>query len=122
MNNSTRANIESSIIYLLHQLGVPSHIKGYRYLKEGINIMYFNPEEGRKITKKLYPDIANKFDTTNTNVERSIRHAIELGWNRGNYKLIEEIFGYSIDIERSKPTNSEFIITVADKLRLENMI
>ncbi|MEE3342662.1 MAG: sporulation transcription factor Spo0A [Bacilli bacterium] len=114
-------NLEISITRVLHELGMPSHIKGYQYIKEGIMMVYDNPNMVGGITKKLYPGVAYKFDTTVSCVERSIRHAIEISWNRGNWDLMEEIFGYSIDIDKAKPTNSEFIVTIADKLRLESM-
>lgn len=112
-------NLQISITKMLHELGMPSHIKGYQYIREGIAMLYNNPEIIGGITKELYPDIATKFDTTVSRVERAIRHAIEVSWNRGNWQLMEEIFGHSVDIEKAKPTNSEFIVTIADKLRLE---
>jgi len=112
-------NLQISITKTLHELGVPSHIKGYQYIREGITLVYQRPEIIGGITKELYPEIAKKFDTTVSRVERAIRHAIEVSWNRGNWKLMEEIFGHSVDIDKAKPTNSEFIVTVADKLRLE---
>ena len=112
-------NLQISITNILHELGVPSHIKGYQYIREGISIIYNNPEIIGGITKDLYPKIAEKFDTTNSRVERAIRHAIEVSWNRGNWDLMEDIFGHSVDIDKAKPTNSEFIVTIADKLRLE---
>lgn len=112
-------NLQISITKILHELGLPSHIKGYQYIREGISIIYNNPDIVGGITKELYPEIANKFDTTVSRVERAIRHAIEVSWNRGNWDLMEEIFGHSVDIDKAKPTNSEFIVTVADKLRLE---
>ncbi len=112
-------NLQISITKILHELGVPSHIKGYQYIREGIMILYERPEVIGGITKELYPDIANKFNTTVSRVERAIRHAIEVSWNRGDWDLMEEIFGHSVDIDKAKPTNSEFIVTVADKLRLE---
>lgn len=112
-------NLQISITKMLHELGMPSHIKGYLYIREGIAMLYNNPEIIGGITKELYPDIATKFDTTVSRVERAIRHAIEVSWNRGNWQLMEEIFGHSVDIEKAKPTNSEFIVTIADKLRLE---
>ncbi len=114
-----RNSLEISITKILHELGVPSHIKGYQYIREGIIMIYNNPEVIGGITKELYPDIASKFATTSSRVERAIRHAIEVSWNRGNWDLMEEIFGHSVDIDKAKPTNSEFIVTVADKLRLE---
>lgn len=112
-------NLQISITRILHELGVPSHIKGYQYIREGISIIYERPEVIGGITKELYPDIAKTFSTTVSRVERAIRHAIEVSWNRGNWDLMEEIFGHSVDIDKAKPTNSEFIVTVADKLRLE---
>jgi len=112
-------NLQISITNILHQLGVPSHIKGYQYIREGVTLLYDNPSLIGGITKELYPSIATKFDTTTSRVERAIRHAIEVSWNRGNWDLMEEIFGHSVDIDKAKPTNSEFIVTVADKLRLE---
>ena len=108
-----------SITKILHELGIPSHIKGYQYIREGIGIIYEHPETIGGITKELYPELAEKFDTTVSRVERAIRHAIEVSWNRGNWELMEEIFGHSVDIDKAKPTNSEFIVTIADKLSLE---
>lgn len=112
-------NLQISITNTLHELGVPSHIKGYQYIREGITLVYNNPEMIGGITKELYPEIAKKYDSTVSRVERAIRHAIEVSWNRGNWDLMEEIFGHSVDIDKAKPTNSEFIVTIADKLRLE---
>mgnify|MGYP004565637619 CR=1 FL=1 len=112
-------NLQISVTKILHELGVPSHIKGYQYIREGIMLIYNNPDMIGGITKELYPEIASKYDTTVSRVERAIRHAIEVSWNRGNWDLMEEIFGHSVDIDKAKPTNSEFIVTVADKLRLE---
>ena len=122
-NNKTinlyHSNIQISITKMLHELGMPSHIKGYQYIREGINLIYNNPSMIGGITKELYPELAIKFDTTVSRVERAIRHAIEVSWNRGNWDYMEELFGHSVDIDKAKPTNSEFIVTVADKLRLE---
>lgn len=112
-------NLQISITKILHDLGMPSHIKGYQYIREGISLIYDNPELIGGITKELYPNIACRYDTTTSRVERAIRHAIEVSWNRGSWDLMEDIFGYSVDIDKSKPTNSEFIVTIADKLRLE---
>lgn len=112
-------NLQISITKILHELGIPSHIKGYQYIREGIGILYERPETIGGITKELYPELAVKFDTTVSRVERAIRHAIEVSWNRGSWDLMEEIFGHSVDIDKAKPTNSEFIVTIADKLRLE---
>jgi two-component system response regulator (stage 0 sporulation protein A) len=119
--NLVHNNLQISITKMLHELGMPSHIKGYQYIREGICMIYDNPEMIGGITKELYPDLATKFDTTVSRVERAIRHAIEVSWNRGNWDLMEEVFGHSVDIDKAKPTNSEFIVTIADKLRLEFM-
>ena len=112
-------NLQISISKMLHELGMPSHIKGYQYIREAISMVYDNPDIVGGITKELYPELATKFDTTVSRVERAIRHAIEVSWNRGDWDLMEEIFGHGVDIDKAKPTNSEFIVTVADKLRLE---
>jgi len=117
--NLLYSNLQMSITKLLHELGVPSHIKGYSYIKEGINLVFNDPSLSSAITKELYPSIAKRYETTTSRVERAIRHAIEVSWNRGNWELMEEIFGYSVDIDKAKATNSEFIVTLADKLRLE---
>ena len=113
------SDLQLSITKLLHELGVPSHIKGYTYIREGINLVYDDPSLSSAITKELYPIIAKKYDTTASRVERAIRHAIEVSWNRANWELMEEVFGYSVDIDKAKATNSEFIVTLADKLRIE---
>lgn len=117
--NLYHSNLQISITKMLHELGMPSHIKGYQYIREGISMIYNDPSLIGGITKELYPELATKFDTTVSRVERAIRHAIEVSWNRGNWDYMEEIFGHSVDIDKAKPTNSEFIVTVADKLRLE---
>ena len=114
-------SLEISITRMLHELGMPAHIKGYQYIRDGIMMVYNNPDIIGGITKELYPDVAVKYNTTVSRVERAIRHAIEVSWNRGNWDLMEEIFGHSVDIDKAKPTNSEFIVTIADKLRLEFM-
>lgn len=112
-------NLESKITKMLHSLGIPSHIKGYQYIRESIMMIYRNPYIIGSITKELYPEIAIRYKTTSSRVERAIRHAIEVSWNRGDYEYMEELFGHSVDFDRAKPTNSEFIATVADKLRLD---
>lgn len=112
-------NLQISTTKILHELGVPSHIKGYQYIRDGIMMLYERPDVIGGITKELYPEVASKYGTTVSRVERAIRHAIEVSWNRGNWQLMEEIFGHSVDIDKAKPTNSEFIVTIADKLRLE---
>lgn len=118
-NYELSKDIELKITKMLHSLGVPSHIKGYQYVKESIILIYKNPYIIGSITKKLYPNIANTFETTPSRVERAIRHAIEVSWSRGDYDYMEELFGNSVDYDKAKPTNSEFIATVADKLRLD---
>ena len=115
-------NLQVSITKMLHELGIPSHIKGYQYIREAVNIVYERPDVIGGITKELYPELAHKFDTTVSRVERAIRHAIEVSWNRGSWDFMEEIFGHSVDIDKAKPTNSEFIVTVADKLKLDRVI
>ena len=116
---SHNSSIEPRITKMLHSLGVPSHIKGYQYIRESIMLMYSNPYIIGGITKELYPEVAARYKTTSSRVERAIRHAIEVSWNRGDYEYMEELFGHSVDYDRAKPTNSEFIATVADKLRLD---
>lgn len=112
--------VEIAISKLLHSLGIPSHIRGYQYIREGIYMMYQNPDMIGGITKCIYPEIAVKYDTTASRVERAIRHAIEVSWSRGDYDVMDELFGHSVDFDRSKPTNSEFIATLADNLRLNS--
>lgn len=112
-------DLKISLTKLLHELGMPSHIKGYEYIREGIMLLYNDPSIIGGITKELYPEIAEKYNTSVSRVERAIRHAIEVSWNRGNLDLMEEVFGHSVDYDKAKPTNSEFIVTVADKLKLE---
>ena len=113
-------DLETEITEILHEIGVPAHIKGYLYLRESINMVYNDIELLGSITKVLYPDVAKKYKTTASRVERAIRHAIEVAWNRGNIEAISNIFGYTVSVSKSKPTNSEFIAMIADKLRLEH--
>ena len=115
----SNSNIQISVTKILHELGIPSHRKGYTYIRDAISMVYDNPSLIGGITKELYPSIGEKYETSVTRVERAIRHAIEVSWNRGDWNLMEEIFGHSVDIDKAKPTNSEFIVTIADKLRLE---
>ncbi|TFE03183.1 sporulation transcription factor Spo0A [Jeotgalibacillus salarius] len=115
-----KPNLDASITSVIHEIGVPAHIKGYMYLREAISMVYHDIELLGSITKILYPDIAKKFNTTSSRVERAIRHAIEVAWNRGNVDAITNMFGYTVSAVKSKPTNSEFIAMVADKLRLEH--
>ena len=112
-------SINKKISKLLHDLGMPSHIKGYQYIRDAIIMLHEDPNYFRGITKQLYPTIANKYDTTASRVERAIRHAIEVSWSRGDYDLMDEIFGHSVDFDRAKPTNSEFLATLADKITMD---
>ncbi|MCF6137840.1 sporulation transcription factor Spo0A [Pseudalkalibacillus berkeleyi] len=113
-------NLDASITSIIHEIGVPAHIKGYMYLREAITMVYNDIELLGSITKVLYPDIAKKFNTTASRVERAIRHAIEVAWSRGNIDSISNLFGYTVSMSKAKPTNSEFIAMVADKLRIEH--
>ncbi|RJG24064.1 sporulation transcription factor Spo0A [Paenibacillus thiaminolyticus] len=115
-------NLDANITSIIHEIGVPAHIKGYQYLREAITMVYNNIEILGSITKTLYPAIAEKYKTTPSRVERAIRHAIEVAWTRGNIDSISRLFGYTINISKSKPTNSEFIAMVADKLRIEHKV
>lgn len=119
---SKSKNLDANITTIIHEIGVPAHIKGYQYLREAITMVYNNIEILGSITKTLYPAIAEKFKTTPSRVERAIRHAIEVAWTRGNIDSISRLFGYTINISKSKPTNSEFIAMVADKLRIEHKV
>lgn len=112
--------VEVVISKMLHDLGIPSHIRGYEYIREGVYLMYKSPGKAIGVTKTLYPAIADRYSTTASRVERAIRHAIEVSWSRGDYDLMDDIFGHSVDFDRSKPTNSEFIATLADNIRLKN--
>ena len=110
--------MESVVTELMHEIGVPAHIKGYQYLRTAILSVVNDVEMLEGVTKILYPDIAKKYRTTPNSVERAIRHAIEVAWGRGDMDAIEEIFGYTIKEGRGKPTNSEFIALISDRLRL----
>ncbi len=115
-------NLEGEITSIIHEIGVPAHIKGYFYLREAISMVVNDIELLSAVTKELYPSIARKYNTTSSRVERAIRHAIEVAWNRGQIESINKIFGYTIHNEKGKPTNSEFIAMVADRLRLKNKV
>lgn len=117
-----KLDLESEITSLLHEIGIPAHIKGYMYLRTAILETYLNVDFLGQITKVLYPEIARKYGTTASRVERAIRHAIEVAWNRGNIDAIDDIFGYTISASKAKPTNSEFIAMISDKLRLEHRL
>ena len=120
IDNNYDPNLDGEITDILHEVGVPAHIKGYLYLREAITMVYHNLDILGSITKVLYPDVAKKFNTTSSRVERAIRHAIEIAWVRGNVEAISEIFSYTISYNKSKPTNSEFIAMIADRLRLNH--
>ncbi len=112
-------SMESEVTNIIHEIGIPAHIKGYLYIRDAIIMVTNKVELLSAITKELYPGIATKYKTTPSRVERAIRHAIEVAWNRGNIELINNVFGHTVSQERGKPTNSEFIAMVADKLRME---
>lgn len=116
--SSNKTDLDTEITTLLHEIGVPAHIRGYLYIREAITMVYHNIEILGNITKILYPEVARKFNTTSSRVERAIRHAIEVAWVRGNIDAISDIFSYTISYHKSKPTNSEFIAMIADRLRL----
>ncbi len=115
-------NMDLEVTNIIHQMGVPAHIKGYQYLRDAILMVINDVSLLGAVTKELYPTIANKYLTTPSRVERAIRHAIELAWDRGNVEMMNKYFGYTINIQRGKPTNSEFIAMVADKLRIGNKV
>ena len=119
-NSRNSADIETQVTKMIHQIGVPAHIKGYQYLRTAIILVMQDSNIINSVTKQLYPSIGKIFSTTSSRVERAIRHAIEVAWDRGDYDTITEIFGYTIQSARGKPTNSEFIAMVADNLRLRN--
>ena len=115
-NNSS---LEADITNIIHEIGVPAHIKGYHYLREAILMVVKDMDLLGGITKELYPMIAEKFNTTPSRVERAIRHAIEVAWNRGRVETINKSFGYTIHDEKGKPTNGEFIAMIADRMRIK---
>ena len=112
-------NTELRITETIQRIGIPAHIKGYHYIRTAITMMTDDMELAHSVTKVLYPAVAKKYDTTPQRVERAIRHAIEVAWNRGDPSVLNDMFGYTIDSERGKPTNSEFIAMISDKIRLE---
>lgn len=115
-------DLEIDITNLIHEIGVPAHIKGYQYLRNAITLVVNRMEYLNAVTKELYPAIATMNHTTPSRVERAIRHAIEIAWNRGKLETLENIFGYTVQQDKGKPTNSEFIAIIADKLRLERKV
>lgn len=115
----THHDLEIIITNMIHEIGVPAHIKGYQYLRDSIFLAVVDMDILNSITKQLYPTIAQKYETTPSRVERAIRHAIEVAWGRGKMDTINQLFGYTVHAEKGKPTNSEFIALIADKIRLE---
>ena len=115
----SNSSLELQVTEILHQIGVPAHIKGYHYLRTSILMSTEDPEIINSVTKQLYPSVAKKFNTTSSRVERAIRHAIEVAWDRGDMDILNSYFGYTIHTSRGKPTNSEFIAMISDKLRLQ---
>nr|MCR4615273.1 sporulation initiation factor Spo0A C-terminal domain-containing protein [Clostridiales bacterium]MCR4616426.1 sporulation initiation factor Spo0A C-terminal domain-containing protein [Clostridiales bacterium] len=116
---SDKVELEVMVSEIMHQIGVPAHIKGYQYLRESIILSINDPEMLNSVTKLLYPTVAKTFKTTSSRVERAIRHAIEVAWDRGDVDVLSSYFGYTIQNTRGKPTNSEFIAMISDKLRLK---
>ena len=115
-------DLETEITSIIHEIGVPAHIKGYMYLREAITMVVNDMELLSAVTKELYPSIAKRYNTTASRVERAIRHAIEVAWGRGQIEAITKLFGYTVHTDKGKPTNSEFIAIIADKLRLKNKV
>lgn len=115
-------DMETQVTDVIHQIGVPAHIKGYQYLRTAIMMTIENTDLINSITKELYPSVAKTYGTTSSRVERAIRHAIEVAWDRGDVDVINSYFGYTVQSTRGKPTNSEFIALISDKLRLRNKI
>ncbi len=112
-------DLEQDVTDMIHEIGVPAHIKGYQYLREAIIMSVEDPAMISSITKILYPTIAKRFQTTSSRVERAIRHAIEVAWSRGRMETLDALFGYTINTGKGKPTNSEFIALISDKIRLK---
>lgn len=112
-------DLETLVTEFIHELGVPAHIKGYQYIRSAIMMVVEDMDLLNYITKQLYPTIAKKYKTTSSRVERAIRHSIEVAWSRGKPETMDQIFGYTVDTGKGKPTNSEFIAMVADRIRLQ---
>lgn len=119
MGVNKKVNLEADVTNVIHEIGVSAHIKGYQYLRDAIMMSVNDSEVLNSITKVLYPTIAKKHKTTPSRVERAIRHAIEVAWSRGKMDTIDELFGYTVSYGKGKPTNSEFVALIADKIRLE---
>ena len=116
----THSSLETQVTMIIHQIGVPAHIKGYQYLREAILIAVEDMDVINAVTKVLYPEVAKRFGTTSSRVERAIRHAIEVAWDRGDLETLQKYFGYTVSTSKGKPTNSEFIAMIADRLQLQN--
>lgn len=116
------SSMESRITQIMRDVGVPAHIKGYQYMRDAVLLVIDDIELISSVTKRLYPELARRYKTTPSRVERAIRHAIEVAWTRGQVETIHELFGYTINTKKGKPTNSEFIAMIADKMRLENKV
>jgi two-component system response regulator (stage 0 sporulation protein A) len=115
-------DLEAQVTKIIHQIGVPAHIKGYQYLRTAIIMAINDTEVINSVTKVLYPTVAKQYGTTSSRVERAIRHAIEVAWDRGDLDVLNSFFGYTVQNSRGKPTNSEFIAMIADNLRLKNKV
>lgn len=115
-----KKDLISKITKIIHEIGVPAHIKGYQYLRKAIEMSVQNADMINAVTKVLYPKVAKEYDTTASRVERAIRHAIEVAWDRGDLEILQKYFGYTVSNAKGKPTNSEFIAMIADKLRMED--
>ncbi len=120
-SKTDEADVVKEITDIMHQIGIPANLSGHTYLRDAIFMCYEEISVINKVTKNVYPTIANKYNTTPSRVERAIRHAIEVAWKRGNIAVVEKIFGYTVDSYKGKPTNSEFISIVADYVRLQHM-
>ncbi len=120
--NVTDSDLEEQVTKVIHQIGVPAHIKGYQYLRTSIMMAIKDGDVINSVTKTLYPTVAKQYSTTSSRVERAIRHAIEVAWDRGDLDVLNSYFGYTVQNSRGKPTNSEFIALIADNLRLKNKI
>ncbi|MEF9970660.1 MAG: sporulation transcription factor Spo0A, partial [Ruthenibacterium sp.] len=117
--NSNEESLEMAVTAIIHDIGVPAHIKGYQYLRVAISLAVDDMEIINAVTKVLYPTVAKKFGTTPSRVERAIRHAIEVAWDRGDLETLQKYFGYTVSNAKGKPTNSEFIAMIADRLQLQ---
>lgn len=119
MSDYAGRNLEADVTNMIHEIGIPAHIKGYRFIRDAIMMSVEDMNTLNSITKILYPSIAKKYETTPSRVERAVRHAIEVAWSRGRVDVLDELFGYTIDAGKGKPTNSEFIALLADKIRMD---